>query len=79
VQSAAAKRQLLCREAFHYKEHPANKAVAALLQVRGGGASCKAAAATAAVTAGQPMGVAFLGGISNKSVMLEAVAALLHG
>jgi hypothetical protein len=33
VQSAAAKRQLLCREAFHYKEHPANKAVAALLQV----------------------------------------------
>jgi hypothetical protein len=34
VQSAAAKRKLLCREAFHYKEHPANKAVAALLQVR---------------------------------------------
>jgi hypothetical protein len=33
VQSVAAKRQLLCREAFHYKEHPANKAVAQLLQV----------------------------------------------
>ncbi|KAF6253992.1 hypothetical protein COO60DRAFT_364115 [Scenedesmus sp. NREL 46B-D3] len=32
VQSAAAKRKLLCREAFHYKEHPANKAVAELLQ-----------------------------------------------
>uniref|UniRef100_A0A383VUP1 D-xylose 1-dehydrogenase (NADP(+), D-xylono-1,5-lactone-forming) n=2 Tax=Tetradesmus obliquus TaxID=3088 RepID=A0A383VUP1_TETOB len=32
VQSVAAKQRLLCREAFHYKEHPANKAVAQLLQ-----------------------------------------------
>jgi predicted dehydrogenase len=32
VQSVASKRKLLCREAFHYKEHPANKAVAHMLQ-----------------------------------------------
>jgi hypothetical protein len=34
VLSVAGKKKLLCREAFHYKEHPANKAVAQLLQVR---------------------------------------------
>lgn len=32
VQGTAAKKKLLCREAFHYKEHPANKTVANLLQ-----------------------------------------------
>eukprot|EP00775_Hariotina_reticulata_P008090 gene8090-8283_t len=32
VQAVASKKKLLCREAFHYKEHPANKALAHLLQ-----------------------------------------------
>eukprot|EP00879_Flechtneria_rotunda_P025377 GHRR01026964.1.p1 GENE.GHRR01026964.1~~GHRR01026964.1.p1 ORF type:complete len:383 (+),score=104.82 GHRR01026964.1:302-1450(+) len=32
VQRTAAKKGLLCREAFHYKEHPANQAVANILQ-----------------------------------------------
>lgn len=37
--SLAQSRALLCREAFHNAEHPANKHVAALLQVRSAAAA----------------------------------------